>query len=96
MLNSWAPPLEWLNTKTGNGPSPFLGYAINASIVTGDFLYDPSFKLINSFGKAPELYEGNFINLPCLKYGHKSNNGDVAVNAGLAINTQNRIINIFS
>ena len=84
-----------MNTKTGNGPSPFLGYAINASILTGDYLYDPSFKLINSFGKGPALYEGICIILPSLKYGHKSNNGDVAVNAGLAINTQNRIINIF-
>ena len=62
--------------------------------MTGDFLYDPSFKLINSFGKAPELYEGNFINLPCLKYGHKSNNGDVPANAGLAINKQIIIKNI--
>jgi hypothetical protein len=84
-----------LNTKTGNGPSPFLGYAINASIVTGDFLYDPSFKLINSFGKGPELYEGICTILAPLKYFHKVNNCDVPANEGLAINKQIRIINIF-
>ena len=29
--------------------------AISASTLTGEFLYDPSFKLMNSFGKGPEL-----------------------------------------
>ena len=86
-----------MNTKIGKGPSPFLGNTINASILTGDFLYDPSFKVINSFGKGPELYEGIFINLPCLKAGnfHKSNNGDVPANVGFAINKQTINANIF-
>jgi hypothetical protein len=63
--------------------------------VTGEFLYDPSFKVINSFGKGPELYEGIFTILPSLKYFHKVNSSDVAANAGLEINTQIRIMNIF-
>ena len=83
------------STKTGNGPSPFLGYAINASISTGDFLYDPSFILINSFGKGPELYEGIFTNTPPLKDSNNLSNGVVSANAGLAINKQIKNTNIF-
>jgi len=63
--------------------------------LTGEFLYDPSFKLINSFGKGPELYEGILTILAPLKYGHKENNADVPANVELEINKKIRIINIF-
>ena len=54
-------------------------------------MIDPSFKLMNSFGKGPELYDLILTILPSLKYFHKSCNEDVPENAGFEINKNRNI-----
>jgi|TARA_Y100000389_G_C17299996_1_gene432450 hypothetical protein len=51
-------------------------------MLTGEFLYEPSFKLANSFGKGLELKEGiRTILLSSLKKGPKEYKGEVPANA---------------
>ena len=65
----------------------------DASISTGEFLYDPSFIYINEF-RLRGVYDGIFINLLPLKYFDNLINGDFssAANVEYEINTDIRII----